>query len=74
MFLRWLFRRKKKPFIKAILLFRDGGGEYRWRARGYNNETLFWSEGYSTKQMARKSIDRLREQLNTDVEVIDGVV
>ena len=65
---------RRKPFIKRIVIYRDAINEYRWHAQGYNNEILFCSEGYTSKQMARKSVNRLVEALKDDVEVADCVV
>lgn len=37
-------------------IYRDQEGEYRWRLVAANNETVAWSEGYTTRQGAIDSV------------------
>jgi uncharacterized protein YegP (UPF0339 family) len=49
----------------AIEIYRDSGGEYRWRLIHKNGNILADSgEGYSSRFNARRAIDRIRENLS----------
>ena len=51
----------------AFELYRDRGGEYRWRLLHQNGNILANSgEGYSSRQNARESIDSVQSNIGTD--------
>lgn len=37
----------------------------------YNNETIFWTEGYSSKASAKNAIDSIKKN-GPDAEVVDN--
>jgi uncharacterized protein YegP (UPF0339 family) len=45
-------------------LYRDRAGEYRWRLKAGNGETLAVGEGHNTKEAALRSIDMARRTLS----------
>jgi len=46
-------------------IFRDTAGEYRWRLVAANNETVGWSEGYTTRQGAINSANWVKTNART---------
>jgi uncharacterized protein YegP (UPF0339 family) len=62
-----------QPDPTAIEVYRDEAGEWRWRLRHQNGNILAGSgEGYANRGGARRSIDRLREDIHEmDIEVYE---
>ncbi len=55
-------------------IYKDAKGEFRWRLKASNNETIATSgEGYTTKQNCKKGIDSVRRQA-VDAEIEDQTV
>lgn len=44
-------------------VYKDKGGEFRFRFRASNGEVMFSSEGYSAKASALKSIESIRKHV-----------
>ncbi len=52
-------------------IYKDARGEFRWRLKAGNNETVATSgEGYSTKQGCKKGIDSVK-RLAVDADIDD---
>ena len=51
-------------------IHKDKKGEFRARFR-YNSETIFASEGYSSKASAKKAIESMKKN-GPDAEIRDG--
>lgn len=43
----------------------DENGEYRGYFKGANQEIVWWTEGYVSKQGAQRAIDLLKERAKT---------
>jgi uncharacterized protein YegP (UPF0339 family) len=57
--------------VAKFQIFKDRGGEYRWRLRADNNETIAGSsEGYKSKASCEHGIE-LVKRLAKDAEVED---
>lgn len=50
-------------------IYRDKAGEFRVRFK-YNSETIFATEGYSTRDGAKRAIETLRKHVS-DASVAD---
>ena len=51
-------------------IWRDKGGEFRWRFRADNNEVLASGEGYRSKDDCEHAVQLIKEQV-PQAEVID---
>lgn len=51
-------------------VYKDKGGEFRFRFRASNGEVMFSSEGYSAKASALKSIESIKKHV-ADADVDD---
>ncbi|MFZ7089431.1 YegP family protein [Curtobacterium sp. RRHDQ10] len=51
-------------------LYADGRGEYRFRLKAGNGETIAVSEGYSSKASARKGIESVRKNAG-DADLVE---
>lgn len=51
-------------------VYKDKKGEFRFRFKASNGETMFASEGYKTKASALKSIESIRKHV-ADAELKD---
>jgi uncharacterized protein YegP (UPF0339 family) len=57
--------------VAKFQIFKDRGGEYRWRLRADNNETIAdSSEGYKSKASCEHGIE-LVKRLAPAAEVVD---
>ena len=52
-----------------FVISKDKRGEYRVNFK-YNNETIFWTEGYKSKSSAQNAIDSIRKN-GPSAEIID---
>lgn len=43
-------------------IYRDEGGEYRWRFRADNNEVVASGEGYGSKDGCAHAVELIKEQ------------
>ena len=43
-------------------IYRDEGGEYRWRFRANNNEIVASGEGYLSRQDCEHAVQLIKEQ------------
>lgn len=50
-------------------VYKDKGGEFRFRFKASNGETMFGSEGYKAKASALKAIESIKK--NTPDAIID---
>lgn len=50
-------------------IWKDKAGEYRVSFK-YNAETIFWTEGYSSKASAKNAIDSIQKN-GPDAEIVD---
>jgi uncharacterized protein YegP (UPF0339 family) len=48
-------------------IYVDQAGEFRWRLVAANNETVCWSEGYSSKQGAVDSVYWIKRWASTAI-------
>lgn len=46
-------------------VYKDKGGEFRFRFRASNGEVMFGSEGYAAKASALKAIESIRKNAPT---------
>ncbi|WP_378944636.1 YegP family protein [Mesorhizobium sp. ANAO-SY3R2] len=51
-------------------VYKDKGGDFRFRFRASNGEVMFSSEGYSAKASALKSIESIKKHV-ADADVDD---
>lgn len=51
-------------------LYEDGKGEYRFRLKAGNGETIAVSEGYSSKASAQNGIESVRKNAS-DADVVE---
>ncbi len=47
-------------------LYKDNGGEFRFRLKAGNGQTILASEGYKTRASARKGIESVRRNAAVD--------
>ncbi|MEL7490778.1 MAG: DUF1508 domain-containing protein [Pseudomonadota bacterium] len=51
-------------------IFEDASGQWRWRLKGGNGQTIATShEGYSSKQACRDALEKVKRSANAPVRV-----
>jgi uncharacterized protein len=60
----------RRPMAHKFEIYKDKAGEFRVRFK-YNSETLFSTEGYSSKASAQNAIDSIKKN-GPDAEVEDN--
>ena len=58
------FEAKKNPKWE---IYKDKADEYRFRLKAINGEIIIASQGYTTKNSAKKGIDSIRRNANSDI-------
>jgi len=48
--------------VARFEIYRDEGGEYRWRFRANNNEIVASGEGYLSRQDCEHAVQLIKEQ------------
>ncbi len=52
-------------------IYEDSAGEFRWRLKAANGEDVASSEGYSTREAAHRSAEKMNEQASADASIVD---
>jgi uncharacterized protein YegP (UPF0339 family) len=52
-------------------IFEDGQGEFRWRLKAANGEIVATSEGYTSRESAHRSAEKMNEWASVDDPIID---
>jgi len=52
-------------------IFEDAQGEFRWRLKAANGEVVASSEGYSTREAAHASAEKMDHWANSAALIVD---
>lgn len=52
-------------------IYIDAQGEYRWRLKAANGEVVAQSEGYTTRESAHESAEKMNHWANSAALIID---
>jgi uncharacterized protein YegP (UPF0339 family) len=66
---QYLWSKRKIPNARGVRrrvakfeIYRDAGGEYRWRLRADNNEVVASGEGYRSRDDCEHAVQLIKEQ------------
>src|ERR687898_1948459 len=74
---QYLWSKRKVPNARGVRrmakfeIYRDAGGEYRWRLRPDNNEVVASGEGYRSRDDCEHAVELIKEQA-PQAEVTDA--
>ena len=52
-------------------IFQDTQGEYRWRLKAANGEIVASSEGYTSRESAHRSAEKMNEWASANASIVD---
>ena len=57
--------------MSTFEVFEDAQGEFRWRLKAANGEIVAQSEGYSARESAHRSAEKMNEWASAEDPIID---